>query len=55
MFGFIKKCPFTAMAFINFDLSSVNSLECVSMNNLECKIKTEIISLNTNEPMFFSL
>ena len=27
-------------------------LECVSMNNQECKIRTEIIKLNTNEPMF---
>ena len=44
---------FTAMAFIHFDLSNVNSLECVSMNNQECKIRTEIINLNTNEPMFY--
>ena len=35
-----------------FSLLSVNSLECISMNNLECKIRTEIINLNTNEPMF---
>ena len=36
-----------------FNLSNVNSLECVSMNNQECKIRTEIIYLNTNEPMFY--
>ena len=36
-----------------FNLSNVNSLECVSMNNQECKIRTEIIDLNTNEPMFY--
>ena len=53
MFGFIKKCFFTAMTFINFNLSNVNSLECVSMNNQECKIRTEIINLSTNEPMFY--
>ena len=29
---------FTAMTFFNFNLLSVNSLECVSMNNQECKI-----------------
>ena len=51
MFGFIKKCFFTAMTF--FNLSNVNSLECVSMNNQEGKIRTEIINLNTNEPMFY--
>ena len=53
MFKFIKKCFFTAMTFINFNLSNVISLECVSMNNQECKISTEIINLNTNEPMFY--
>ena len=52
MLGFIKKCFFTAMTFIHFNLSNVNSLEGVLMNNQECKIRTEIISLNTNEPMF---
>ena len=51
MFGFIKKWFFTAMTF--FNLPNVNSLECVSMNNQECKIRTEIIHLNTNEPMFY--
>ena len=53
MFGFIKKCFFTAITFISFNLSNVNSLECVSTNNQECKIATEIINLNTNEPMFY--
>ena len=53
MFSFIKKCFFTAITFINFNLSNANSLECVSMNNQECKIRTEIINLNTNEPMVY--
>ena len=53
IFGFLKKCFFTAMTFFNFNLSDVNSLECVSMNNQECKIRTEIINLNTNETMFY--
>ena len=51
MFGFIKKCFFTEMTF--FNLSNVNYIECVSMNNQGWKIKTEIINLNTNEPMFY--
>ena len=53
MFRFIKNIFFTAITFINFNLSNVNSLECISMNNQECKIRTEIINLNTNEPMFY--
>ena len=53
MFGFIKKYSFTAMTFFNFSLSSVNSLECISMNNQECRIKPEIINITTNEPLFY--
>ena len=53
MFRFIKKCFFTAIRFINFKLSNANSLECVSMNKQECKIRTEKVNLNTNEPMFY--
>ena len=34
-------------------LSSVNSLECVSMNNQECKVGTEIVNVNSNEPLFY--
>ena len=41
------------MTFFNFNLSNVNSLECVSMNNKECKIGPEIININTNEPLFY--
>ena len=36
-----------------FNLPNVNSLECVLMNNQEYKIRTEIINLNTNEPLFY--
>ena len=50
---FIKKCFFTAMTFFSYNVLNVNSLECVSMNNQECKIRTEIINLNTNEPVFY--
>ena len=52
-FRFIKKYFFTAMTFFNFNLSNVKSLEYVSMNNQDCKIRTEIINLNTNKPMFY--
>ena len=53
MFGFIKKVFVVAMAFLNFNLSVVNSLELFSTNNQECKIRLEIINVNTNEPLFY--
>ena len=36
-----------------FNLSSVNPLECVSMNNQECKVRPEIVNINSNEPTFY--
>ena len=53
MFGFIKKCFFTAITFFSCNVLNVNSLECVSMNNQECKIRSETINVNTDEPMFY--
>ena len=53
MFRFLRKYSFTAMTFFNFSLSSVNSLECISVNNQECKIRPEITNINTNEPLFY--
>ena len=49
MFGFIKKVFVVAMTLFNFNSSNVNSLECVSMNNQECKTRTKIININNNE------
>ena len=53
MFGFIKKVFVVAMTFFNFNPLSANSLECVSMNNQECKTRTKIININNNEPVFY--
>ena len=58
MFRFIKKVLFVAMTIfscgiLNATPSSVNSLECASMNNQEYKIRPEIININTNEPIFY--
>ena len=53
MFGLIKKVFFTAMLFFGCNLSSVNSLKRVSMNNQECKVRPEIVNVNSDEPVFF--
>ena len=41
------------MTFFSSNVLNVNSLECVSMNNQECKRRSEIINVNTNESMFY--
>ena len=53
MFGFIKKVFVVAMPFFNLNLLNVNFLECVSLNNQECKVRSEIINVNNNEPVFY--
>ena len=35
------------------NLSNVNPLECVSMNNQECKVGPETVNLNSSEPLFY--
>ena len=53
MFKFIKKYFFTAMT--NFDCSalSINRLKYVSINNQECKIRSEIVDVNSNESLLY--
>ena len=53
MLGFIKKCFITAITFFGYNALNVNSLECVLLNNQECTMRSEIINVSTNEPMFY--
>ena len=53
MFKFIKQIFVSTMMFFGCNLSSVNPLECVSMNNQECKVRPEIVNVNSNEPLFY--
>ena len=41
------------MTFLGYSVLNVNSLECVSINNQECKIRSEIINVNNNEPICY--
>ena len=34
-------------------LTSLNPFSCISMNNQECKVRPEIIIVNSNEPVFY--
>ena len=53
MLRFIKQIFISTMMFFGCNLSSVNPLECVSMNNQECKVRPEIVNVNSNEPLFY--
>ena len=49
----LKRCFFVAMIFFNFNSSHLNSLECASMNNQECRTRTKVITINNIEPVFY--
>ena len=53
MFRFIKRIFVSTMMFFSCNLSSVNSLECVSMSNQEWKVRPAIINVKSNDPVFF--
>ena len=52
MFKFIKQIFISTITFFS-SLSSVNLLECVSMNNQECRVRPKIVNVNSNEPLFY--
>ena len=53
MFRFVKRVFVVAINVLSFNLLKINLLECVSMNNQECKTRTKIINIRHNEPVFY--
>ena len=52
MFGLIKKVFFTGLAFLS-TLTRVNLLSCISMNNQQCRVRPQIVNVNSKEPAIF--
>ena len=54
MFGFIKKAFLAGLTVLSYvNQLSTNQLSCISMNNQECKVRPEIINVNSDEPVFY--
>ena len=53
MFKFVEQTFILAMMFFSCNLPGVNSLRCISMNNRVCKVRPEIVNVNSNEPVFY--
>ena len=53
MFKFLKQTFILAMMFFSCNLPDVNSLSCISMKNQPCKVRPEIINVNSVEPVFY--
>ena len=52
MFGFVKKVLFVELKVLS-SFRSVNSLSCISANNQECKLRLQIVNVNSDEPVLF--
>ena len=52
IFGFVKKVFFIGLTTLS-DFTNANSLNCISMNNQECKTRPQVINVNGYEPVFF--
>ena len=50
MFRFVKEIFISAVVILGCNFSNVNLLKCVSISNLECKVRPEIININCNDP-----
>ena len=40
-------------SFTNTNPLSANKLSCISMNNQECKARSQIVNVNSNDPIFY--
>ena len=53
MFILVKRKFVSAIMFLGYNLSEVNSLECISINNQECRVRQKIVNVNSKEPIFY--
>ena len=54
MFGFIKKLFFTGLTISSrVNLLIITPLWCISMTNPECKVRLQIVNVNSNKPNFY--
>ena len=49
----MKQVFVSAIIFFGCNLPNENTLECVSIKNQECKVRPEIVNVNSNEPVFY--
>ena len=53
MFRFLKQIFISAMMFFGCSLRSVSLRKCISSDNQECKVRPQIVNVNSDEPMFY--
>ena len=51
IFSFVKKVLVLGLTVLSSSITG--ALNCVSMNNQECKVRPKIVDINSNNPMFY--
>ena len=54
MFGFVKKVLFVGLTILS-SFTSVNLLNYISMNNQKCKTRRDVVNVNVDQSLFFSI
>ena len=52
-FRFVKKIFFMGLTILSNFTNASSSWNCIPMKNQECKTKLEIVSVNSNNPIFY--
>ena len=52
MFKLVKEIFISTMMLFN-SLLNVNTLECISLKNQECKVRAETANISSNNPIFY--
>ena len=52
IYGFVKTVFFVGLTILS-SFASVNSLNCISMSNQECKTRPQVINVDGDHPVFF--
>ena len=51
IFSFVKKMFVLGLTVLSSSITG--ALNCVSMNNQECKVRHKIVDINSNSPIFY--
>ena len=54
IFRFVKKVFFVGLTILSSFTNAI-PLSCISMKNQECKTRPQVINVNSNNPIFFTL
>ena len=53
IFNFVKKVFILGLTVLSSSITS--ALNCISLNNQECKVRPKIVDVSSNNPMFYFL